>query len=216
MSGRARGSALLELVVASAGALLVVAMVAGLYPTHAGAYAGGRDRQELRATLRRVTDGIVREVRSLGFDPVVAPGDPAGFDGPAEGLAIAEAGRIEIRSDHHGAGAGDPPNDRLDESSSERTAFQRSAGTGGVTQRFGNFTAPLTEGIVVPPGGLRFRYFDACGAERLPPLDGAARRTVGSIAVELSARHAASPDVVTVTARTALRNRRGLRCEAGA
>lgn len=210
-----RGSALLELVVASAGALLVVAMVAGLYPTHARAYAGGRDRQELRATLRRVVDGIVREVRGLGFDPTVVPADPDGFDGASDGLSMAETSRIEVRSDLHGADSADPPDDRLDGASSERTAFQRSAATGGVTQRLGDFAVPLTDGISVGGEGLRFRYFDACGAERVPPLDPAARAEVASVTVELAARHERSGETVAVAARTALRNRRALRCGGG-
>lgn len=212
MNRGVRGSALLELLVASAGALLVVAMVAGLYPTHARAYAGGRDRLELRASLRRVLDGILREIRTLGFDPIVDPTDPAAFDGAADGLAIAEAERIEVRADFRGASAGDPPDDRLDEGSAERTGFQRSTGTDSVTQRTGGLVVPLTDGLRVDAGGLRFRYLDACGVERAPPLDAAARREIASIRVELSATHLGSSGVEQVAGRVALRNRRGLLC----
>ena len=54
------GTSVVEMLVASASALLVVALVAGTVPVHARAFNGGRDRQELRSSLRRIADAVAR------------------------------------------------------------------------------------------------------------------------------------------------------------
>jgi len=213
---KTEGFTMVELLVASAAALLVVAMMSSLYPTHARAFAAGRDTQELRATLRRVADGIAREIRGLGFDPIDDPSDPSGFDGASDGLAVAEAARIEVRSDLHGASPGTAPDDRLDWGSSERVSFHRSTSTQGILQAIGGFASPLCDAVVVREGGLRFRYLDACGDELVPPAGAslaiAERRRVAAVEVTLSAEHEASRRSETVVGRTALRNRLALRC----
>lgn len=210
------GFTLIELLVATTAALLVVAMIASLYPTHARAFAAGRDAQELRATLRRVSDGIAREVRGLGFDPIVDRDDATAFDGASDGLAVAETERLEVRSDLHGAAPGTPPDDRLDTGSAERVSFYRSTSTGGILQAAGGFATPLCDGVVVREGGLRFRYFDACGDELVPPAGGslaaAERRRVTALEITLLAEHEDSGLAETVVGRATLRNRRALRC----
>ena len=219
MIGAQAGSSVVEMLVASTSALLVVALVASTVPVHARAFNGGRDRQELRSSLRRITDAVAREARSLGFDPIEVPSDPLGFDGRGDGLAIAEPTRLEMRSDHHGSGGSGAPNDRFEAASDERIAFAWSAGTRNVTQSIGGLHLSIAQGVQLRADGFRLRYFDACGRElMIPPggLGAADRRAVAALEVSVGGHHVGRGGSATETARVALRNRRDVLCPFGA
>jgi len=210
VSGRA-GFTLLEMLVAVGSALFILAAVGGF--ARAESRMIDRECRRLRVTEanRRVLDMITRELKGAGFAPV-----SGGFDGAADGLAVAERTRIEVRSDLHGTTAGDPPDGVLDVDSDERVGFVLNAARGLVSESIGRQVLPLTLESAVPADGLWFRYFDACGEEIVPAtgteLAAAERARVRSVTVHLTTR-AAGGDAVGGEVTSTLRNRQGLRCE---
>jgi Tfp pilus assembly protein PilW len=198
------------MLVAVASSLSILAAVGGF--ARAESRMLDRECRRLRITEanRRVLEMIARELKGAGFAPV-----PGGFDGAADGLAVAGRGRIEVRSDLHGATAGDPPDGLLDVDSDERVGFVLNAARGLVSESIGRQMLPLTLESAVPPDGLWFRYFDACGEEVVPAtgteLAAEERARVRSVDIRLTIREAgaALAGEVNVT----LRNRQGLRCE---
>jgi len=204
------GFTLLELLVSLVSSLLIIAAVG----TFSRAESRMVDREfrhlRVREANRRVLEMIVREIRGAGFAPLA----PGSFDGALDGLAVAARERIEIRSDLHGPTTADAPDGVLDADSDERIGFFVSATRGTLSESVGRQTLPLTADSTVPPGGLVFRYMDACSDEILPvvgtDLSVDERARVRSIAVGLTTKDGAesASDEVVIE----LRNRRSLRC----
>jgi Tfp pilus assembly protein PilW len=208
VSGRA-GFSVLEVLVAAASSLLILAAVGGFARAESRMVERESRRLRAREANRRVVAMIAREIRGAGFAPVAG-----GFDGASEGLAVAARARLEIRSDLHGTTSGDPPDGVLDPDSDERVGFSSSSSRGIISQSMGRQTMPLTLESMVPQDGLVIRYFDSCGSELVPPTGGelspAERATVRAVTVRLTVVE--DTETVTSEARAALRNRETLRC----
>lgn len=205
-----RGFTLLELLVAAGSALLILASVGAFSRAEGRLVDREARRLRLREASRRVVEQIAREIRGAGFAPA-----SGSFDGSADGLAVAAADQIELRSDLHGAMAADPPDGYLDLDSDERIGFTLSASRGIVSETVGRQSLPLTLDSMVPAAGLVFRYLDACG-EEISPAAGSAlaadeRARVRSVAVELTVEERGGASVVS-SMTASLRNRGGLRC----
>ncbi len=203
------GFTLLEVLVSLASSLLIVAAVGGFSRAESRMIDRELRHLRLREANRRVLETIAREVGGAGFTPTAGS-----FDGALDGLAAAARNRIEIRSDLHGAAAEDPPDGILDADSDERIGFFVSATRRNVSESVGRQTLPLTLDSAVSPGGLVFRYLDACGDEILPvtglDLSAEERAHVRSVVIGLTIQEgseSATDEVATV-----LRNRRSLRC----
>jgi len=209
VNGRA-GFTILEVLVAAASSLLILAAVGGFARAESRMVERESRRLRAREANRRVVAMIAREIRGAGFAPV-----PGGFDGAADGLAVAARAHLEIRSDLHGTTSADPPDGILDPDSDERLGFSSNPSRGVVSESMGRQTLPLTLESTVPRDGLVVRYFDACGRELVPAPGGELsleeRATVRAVAVRLTVVE--GTETVTSEARAALRNRETLRCE---
>jgi Tfp pilus assembly protein PilW len=208
---RRSGFTIVEIVVSLASALVVLAAAGSFARSQSRAFEREARHFALRETVRRVLDTISRELRGAGFAPV-----SGSFDGASGGLTIAEATRIELRADLHGAASGDPPDGAVDDDSDERIGFLLSASRGSVSETVGRQSQPLTVDGMVPTNGLVFRYFDPCDVEIPVPsgggLDAAGRARVRRIAVHFLAQQPGGDAVAAATTAT-LRNRGELRCE---
>lgn len=206
----ARGASVVEILVASAAAFLVLASCAQTVLAQHELWRLQDSRMRLREGARRVSEAIAREIRGAGFDPL--PGGP--FDGATDGVSVATVEAIELLADRGGAPDGSPDG-AADPASDERIGFYRSAGQRSVYETIGGLVAPLLDGPEVPPGGLVFRYFDACGGELVPGvtgLDAATRPRVASVRVRLVLEDPASRERVEAGTVVALRNRQELAC----
>jgi len=207
---RSRGLGLIEMLVATCSSLLIVAAVGAFARAESRLLDREACRLRLHEASRRVLDLIARETRGAGFAPIA--GD---FDGAADGLFVATPDRLELRSDLHGPSALTPPDGHLDADSDERIGFFLNVSRGLVAETVGRQTLSLTLDSMVPPGGLLFRYFDACDVEITPAdatgLSAEERASVRRIAVSLVVRDRGS-EVVAAEASSVLRNRTGVRC----
>ncbi len=204
-----KGLTLVELLVSLGSSLLIVAAIGGFARDESRWLDREARRLRLREASRRVLEMVVRELRGAGFAPVAG-----GFDGASEGVSVAQPDHVEVCSDLHGATAESPPDGALDADSDERIGFFASPSRGVVSQSVGRQTLSLTLESMVPPGGLAFRYFDACsdeisaGASELSAEDRSRVRVVGA---RLTVRDRAG-ETVTTEVSSALRNRAGLHC----
>lgn len=205
------GFTLVEIVVSLAAALLILAAAGSFSRSQSRAFEREARHLALRETVRRVLATVSREIRGAGFAPVAGS-----FDGASGGLTVAEAQRIEVRADLHGAATDEPPDGAVDDDSDERIGFSLSASRGLVSETIGRQSQPLTLDGMVSANGLAFRYFDACDAEIPVPagggLDVTSRARVRRVAVHFQARQPGGDAVAGDTTAT-LRNRDALRCE---
>ena len=90
------------------------------------------------------------------------------------------------------------------------------AARGLISESIGRQVLPLTLESAVPPEGLWFRYFDACGGEIVPAIGAELaadeRSRVRSVTIGLIIRDSGAGAIVGEVTST-LRNRQGLRCE---
>ena len=205
------GWTVVEMLAAMTCSLLILAALGGITRAQTRFLNRESRRLELVETCRRVLDMITREVRGAGYSPVSGT-----FDGPADGLTVAARDHIELRSDLHGASAGDPSDGTLDADSDESVGFVLNPSRGLVSETVGRQTLPLTIDFMVPPGGFEIRYFDACETEMVPTagatLTAAERARVRSVSARL---YVSQPGVGEVSADvfSTIRNREPLRCE---
>ena len=206
------GYTVIEILVATASALATLAVL-GTTTRLQGRLIGRESKAlDLREISRRVVEQVAREIRGAGFDPL-AQGP---FDGPADGISVAAADAIELRSDLQGAASGDPSDGAIDLNSDELISFYRSASRQAVYQSVGQQILPLMSGIVVPQQGFHLRYFDACDQEILPQASGELsdldRTRVRRVSVFLAVSDATGGSAVATETAVVLRNR-SLRCE---
>lgn len=151
------------------------------------------DAQE--GTLMAV-DLLTRELRMAGYSATGAP---------ITGVRGADPERVEVATDFDGDGDSDETNELVAFSyNAEKRQLVRS--TGGASPQ------PFVRNV--PPGGLRFAFFDADGAEMLSPAGGmslAERRRIHRIDVVLRTESpadpaGASPAVSIVSTSICLRN----------
>jgi hypothetical protein len=198
------GFTVVEMLVAVGSSLTILAAVGGFARAESRMLDGERRRLRVAEADRRVLEGA-------GFAPM-----RGGFDGAADGLAVGGRNRIELRSDLHGATSADPPDGVLDVDSDERIGFVSNAARGLISESIGRQVLPLTLESAVPPAGLWFRYFDACGGEIVPAIGAELaadeRSRVRSVTIGLIIRESGAGAIVGEVTST-LRNRQGLRCE---
>ncbi|MGH7856628.1 MAG: hypothetical protein ACREQY_04800 [Candidatus Binatia bacterium] len=206
MNGRT-GFTAVEVLVATAATLLLLASVGTAAAFQRRLLARETASLERREACARVLGMIAREVRGAGFDPV-ADGT---FDGALDGIAVARQALLEIRSDHHGAQPGTAPDGEVDLGSDERIAFFRSPSSRSVALSLGSQTQSLTWDVVVPAGGLAFRYFDGCGRELVPEepagLSAEDRRRIRRVTISIEVSAAGGTDSLAGEASAFLRNR---------
>jgi hypothetical protein len=209
-----RGYSTVEILVATFGALLTVASLAGGAQAQSRLYARETTLQRLREAERRVLAMMRREIRGAGYAPVAG----GSFDGEADALAIARTDWIELRADRHGPTGDDPPDGILESDSDERVGFYRNRTRDMIYESLGEEKLSLTSGVVAREGSLGFAYFDACDRPIAMPAGGelaaADRHRVRRVAVTLRLADPASGAEAAAEASAVIRNRLGLACEA--
>lgn len=172
------GTSLVELLTSM---LLVSILTAMSYSFARGAFVSTRV-QEASSDTQEVTlmamDLLTREVRMAGCSAVGTP---------ITGVRAAAAEQVEVATDFDGDGDSDEANELIAYSYNE-TKRQLVRATGGASPQ------PLLRNV--PPGGLRFSFFDANGAEiAIPsgamPLE--SRRRIHRIDVVLRTELPADP-----------------------
>ncbi|HEX7407433.1 MAG TPA: hypothetical protein VF515_07245 [Candidatus Binatia bacterium] len=195
--GTQRGTSLVELLTSMVCVSLLMAMSYGFACNaflSARVQEGKSDAQEV--TLMAI-DLLTREVRMAGFS---AAGKPV------IGVRVAAAEYVEVASDFDGDGDSDEANELIAYSYNDNK-HQLVRATGGASPQ------PLVPNV--PPGGLRFSYFDASGAE-IPVSAGTLpleqRRRIRRVDVVLRTQSAdadpagALPSISTVSSSICLRN----------
>lgn len=190
---REAGFSALELLVACTVGALVLGAGVELLRVHA---AVARLLQVRLAAL----GGTAWATTVASRDLATAGGDPrrAGVDA----LPTAAVDRVVLGADRDGDGTVDP-------ATAERVTLAWSSSSGGRLVRWlGNQSVGIA--ATVRSSGLRFRYFDATGAELTGPggaLDASARQRVRLVTVALEATERSG----TIAATTALRGAAALR-----
>lgn len=144
----ARGFTLVELLVAMATGLVILAVVVNTVVLHRGAYQVQDQYAEMVQTARAALDMVSRELRMAGFDPT-----RAGF----EGLAL-NPSRLCIRADARGENPGDPPDGDTDDPN-EDIAYQYDPVHLQIDRNTGGGFQPFAEDIVA----FSFEYLDEKG-----------------------------------------------------
>ncbi len=204
-----RGTTLVELLIASVLGAAIVAAVCGFARAEGRLLEGETTRLRVRETSRRIVGMIVHELRHAGHAP-----RPGSFDGERDGVSLAFADRVELRSDLHGAAAGDREDGILDADSDERTGFTWNARRRTVMLETGRQTSALTADGAVP--AFTLRYFDPCGDELVPgaiglgPDERARVRAVRAALVTVDPRDGLP---IAASGTAVLRNREDLACE---
>jgi hypothetical protein len=200
------GLGTLELLVASAVALLAAAALGHAALLHGRVSNHERASVELREALRRVLDLASREIRGAGFDPSSA----GPFEGRTEGVLAAATSRIELCADRHGLDSADPPDGQCDSRSDERISFYGSS-SGALFEGVGRQSLPLLPRNVIAPRGFEFGYLDACAREIAPPDDGelppSDRPRIRAVRIRLRLEDPTSALSVSGESLVALRNR---------
>jgi Tfp pilus assembly protein PilW len=180
----ARGATLVDLLVGSALALLVLAA------TLAGMASGGH---ALAAIARRaaadeavvlVTDALRFDVRRAGFDPAAIG---------VERVVAASPESLTLEADVDADG-------RIDDRSTEHVRWACRRGTRNLQREIGHQSMPLVENLAA----CAFDYLDADGRSLTGTLDDGARRAVRVVVLELGLAGAAAPRLhrVSVALRT--------------
>jgi Tfp pilus assembly protein PilW len=166
---RRRGSTLVELLVASALALLVLGLLTSAIGHGGRLLASMGARGQAEDIVQGAIEALVFDVRRAGYDPAGAGIDP---------LSEARVDRITLQSDLDGNGA-------VDASSEEVTAYACALAAGRLSRIIGRQSLPLADGITI----CTFSYFDATGSTIAVPaagLDPAGRSRVRTIGLDLA------------------------------
>jgi Tfp pilus assembly protein PilW len=186
----ARGSTLVELLVASALVLLVLGLLTSATGHGGRLLASTAARGQAEDLVQGAIEALVFDVRRAGYAPSGTPIDP---------LSEARVDRVTLGSDLDGNGTVDP-------SSEEVTTYACALGTKRLSRILGRQSLPLADGITT----CAFRYLDAAGSVLPLPaagLDAASRQHVRAIGLDLALTPSggAAPAVRNVT--VALRSR---------
>lgn len=185
-----RGSTLVELLVASTLALLVLGLLTSAIGEGGRLLAAVSARGQAEDTVHGAIEALVFDVRRAGYSP-------AGL--AVDALSEARTDRITLQADLDGNGA-------VDTSSEEVTAYACALATGRLSRLIGRQSLPLAEGITA----CAFRYLDAAGGAIAVPaagLDASARSRVRTIGLDLTltASRGVSPAARSIT--VAMRSR---------
>jgi len=170
-----RGATLVELLVGSALALVVLAAALGGMASGADALAAIARRAAADEAVVLVSEALRFDVRRAGFDPA-AIGVEAVVDASPDGLTL------DADLDADGA---------VDERSVERVRWACRGSARDLQRAVGHQAMPLVSGLE----HCAFVYLDAGGDELGDgrPLDAAARRAVRIVVLELSLASPAGP-----------------------
>jgi Tfp pilus assembly protein PilW len=141
------GSSLVELMIST---LLLAILMAISYSFARAAFLSIRAqdaKSDAQEVMLMAVDLLTRELRLAGFSAA---------GGPLEAVRSAARERVEVAADFDGDGATDGPNELIAYSYNEEKR-QLVRATGGASPQ------PLVRNV--PPGGLRFTFFDASGSE---------------------------------------------------
>ncbi|HZP42899.1 MAG TPA: hypothetical protein VFD84_15510 [Candidatus Binatia bacterium] len=180
MSGRG-GLGIVELLVGTALALVVLGALAGAVGTGARVLAAAGARGEVEDALQAALESFAFDLRRAGFDPAAA-GIPA--------LADAAADRLTTVADLDGDGV-------VDGTSEETTGWVCGGSPPRLSRIVGRQSLPLVDGL----GRCELSYLDAAGSAVAVPAAGlgaADRARVRAVGIALEAR---APGLRTPSAR---------------
>ncbi len=149
----------LNRVTASAGSSLVELMISTMFLTILMAISYSFARAAFLSIRAQDAKSDAQEVMLMAVDLLTRELRLAGFSaagGPLEAVRSAARERVEVAADFDGDGATDGPNELIAYSYNEEKR-QLVRATGGASPQ------PLVRNV--PPGGLRFTFFDASGSE---------------------------------------------------
>jgi type II secretory pathway component PulJ len=171
------GHSLIELMVAAAVMVLLMAATLGILQSGLAASVWGSRRVEAQQAVRVALERLARELRGAGYDPTSAGIEP---------VVVAEPARIVFQSDLNGNGVIDPTH--------ERVTYLLRPGETTLRRDAGGGAQPIAEGV------RRFVlvYLDRDGAITSEP------GRVASVGIELEGG-GAKPEAVMTTVIT-LRN----------
>lgn len=188
MSGR-RGMTVVELLVGTMLALVVLGALAGAVGTGARVLAAAGARGEAEDTLEMALEALTFDLRRAGYDPAAAGLAP---------LTDAAADRVGSVADLDGDGA-------IDATSEETTGYTCAGSPLRLSRLVGRQSLPLADGLTQ----CAFTYLDADGRTIAVPAAGLApadRARVRAVALAVSARptglHAPSARTIAIAVRT--------------
>ncbi len=189
-AGRAGGATLLELMVGTALALLVLGACVGSVAAAARLVVAAGARAEAEDTAQLATEAFRFDVRRAGWDPGLA-----GIDA----LAVAASDQLALHADLDGDGV-------LDASSEEVTRWVCATGPPRLSRIIGAQSLP----VAAPVTHCAFRYLDAAGMTLPPPSSGLGtgeRVRVRRIALDIAVAPTGGGAPAIRTAEIALRGR---------
>lgn len=142
---RNAGISLVEFLVATATASLVLASVVRFAASQAHVYRRMEERAAANQTVRLAFDLICRDLRRAGYDPrgtALAP------------IVAAGSTSLTVQADDDGDG-------RIDRRSGELITYRFHPNPGTLSRVVGRQSMPLADDL--PPDGFRFSYFDGAG-----------------------------------------------------
>lgn len=163
------GFSLVEMLVATAIGLVGVATFLSFNRFQLFALQDQTKQVDLQKTARAMVDLFAREIRRAGMDPTCA--------GTFNGIATANAFRIQIKADLDSSGAIDAVN--------EDVTYRYNFEDGSIERATTTSVEKLISGVNL--AGSRFYYFDASGTELTGPwgLTSAQRDAVRRVRIEL-------------------------------
>ena len=163
-----RGAGLVELLVGTALALLVLSALTAAVGTGARLLIACGARGEAEDTVQAVLEALTFDVRRTGWDPTAS-----GLVGVRE----ADADRFGVAADLDGDGA-------IDATSEETTAYRCDTRARRLSRLVGRQSLPLADGVT----SCAFHYLDREGAVMPIPAGGLAaeaRARIGALALDL-------------------------------
>lgn len=181
------GVTLVEMMIAVTTFGIVMAAVMGFMVEQKQSYNQTRDRAQYQQSMRAVISMVAREIRTSGADPSDAGVVPFG---------IADAGMFQCSMDLNGDG------DVTDHDPDEAILYTFDAANGNLLRNDGAFNMVILRDLT----SLRFRYYDAGGAELTSvPLNAEDRGLVRFVEIDMSG-DSGHYGGVDYTSRVALRN----------
>jgi len=186
-SGAQRGTALLEQLVGTMLALLVLGTLVAVVGTGSGLLVAVAARGETEDTVQLAVEALTFDVRRAGYDPAAA-GVPA--------VSEARTDRLTLAADLNGDGT-------VAASSEETTAYVCALPAQQLSRIIGRQSLPLAGGVLA----CGFRYLDATGTPlAVPPagLDVPGRSRIRAVGLDLTLRLRGTPTTrrVVVALRT--------------
>lgn len=193
---RQAGFTLVELLIAFAVALLVLAGASAAFRAGASVLEFGLDQAGAQATARWAVERMIQEIRAAGADPTA--GATYNFDA----IASPTGTSLILQSDLNGNGVLDPPVGTCDPTAvAERVRYEL---VGTELRRSTNPTDPACDAAVATGVlGLAFQYFDAAGSTTADP---SLIRAVG-VTVQVASENGATERAVVLRDQVRLRNR---------